>query len=348
MKRTVFIQNIPHYPTAWGDATASWNLASFFKGMGTWYAKLYQQRLKFWSKQNFNIILDSIPNEPTKLLLRHFAVPKSSSGIELRKIIDITKAMDYLDANSFPGKSCAFGIFFDPSHTNFSTEYVINESVWFTRQPHDYVVEEKEAERHIKSKIIRLDNLTPITESNNIGTIVWFFLYRAVDLPIYYLIPNPDMLGVAINFNDIEEESIRYFVTEPHFGSVGDLIFRPSFSRNVVQISPGKIVGGERFYIDPFRGGVFEWGFKEQVPKVAIKVYSNLQYHHDESTNRIYFNFEHDQHQGYINLRWNSNSLMDFSQSSRSLDNLQNKCVLTFDAYRNDRYKYSEGDKKCL
>jgi len=346
MKKTVFIQNIPHYPTAWGDATASWNLASFFKGMGAWYAKAYQQKLKFWSKQNFNIILDSIPNEPTNLLLRHFMMSRTPSGTELRKVIDITEGIKYLDAHPSPGKSCAYGVFFDPNHSNFSTEYIVNESAWFTRQPHDYVVEEEEAETHIKSKFVRLNNLTPITENNNIGTIVWFFLYRAIELPIYYLIPNPDMLGVAMNFNDVVGDDIRYMVTEPHFGTIGDLLFRPQFSRNVVQMSPEKIVAGETFHIDPFKGGVFEWGFQETVPKVSIKITSNLEYKRDDKSNRVYFKFNDNQQQGYVNLRWNTNSLMDFSQSSRSLNNLQNKCTITLDVYRNDRYKYQEGEIK--
>jgi hypothetical protein len=171
---------------------------------------------------------------------------------------------------------------------------------------------------------------------------VWFFLYRAIDLPLYYIIPNPDMLGVAIRFNDIVDDDIRYMVTEPHFGTVGDLIFRPQYSKNAVQMTPTKIAAGERFHIDPFRGGVFEWGFKEQVPKVGIKVYSNLEYKRDEHTNRIYFKFNEGQQQGYVNLRWNSNALMDLAQSSHSFDNLQNKCTLTLDVYRNDRYKYQE------
>jgi len=342
MKKTVFIQNIPHYPTAWGDAVASWNLASFFKGMGTWYAKDYQQQLKFWSKQSFNIILDSDRDDASKLVLRHYMIPKVPGGADLRKSIDLREAFKYLDEN--PGRrTVAFGVFFDPKQSNFSTEYVINESKWFTREPHDLQVDDESlADHYTHNKFIRLGETEPITNESNIGTIVWFFLYRAIDLPLYYIIPNPDMLGVAINFNDIISDDIRYMVTEPHFGTVGDLIFRPKYSRNVVQMTPDKIAAGENFHIDPFRGGVFEWGFKEQVPKVPIKVYSNLEYIRDETTNRIYFKFNEGQQHGYVNMRWNSNALMDFSQSSHSFDNLQNKCTLTLDVYRNDRYKYQE------
>jgi hypothetical protein len=60
MKKTVFIQMIPHYPTSWGDATASWNIAAFVKGLGTWLVRAYTQKLKFWTRQNFNIILDRL------------------------------------------------------------------------------------------------------------------------------------------------------------------------------------------------------------------------------------------------------------------------------------------------
>jgi hypothetical protein len=343
MKKTVFIQTLPHYPTPWGDATASWNLATFFKGMGTWTAKAYAQKLKFWSRQNFNIIIDIDKNNCSKLILKHFIASGATGGQKFVKEIDMQTAFDYLDQDS-ARRTCAFGVVFDPNAGGFNQEYIIDNSKWLTRQPHELVVEDPQRiEQCLQHKYCYLPDQDVIDENtDNIAAIVWFFVYRAVDLPIYYVIPNPDMLGVAFNFNDAENEQIRYAATEPHFGTIGDVIFRPSFSSNVIQMTPNKIVGGNEFDITPFRGGIFEWGFKEQVPKVPLKVFTNLQYTRDEHTNRIHFKFNENQETGYIHIRWNSNALMDLAQSSHSFENLQNKCNLTYDVYKNPRYKYTE------
>ena len=71
MKNTVFIQSVPHYPTSWGDACNSWNLGSYFTGMGVWQTKEFTQKLGAWNKQSYNIILDRHPgNEPYKLVIK--------------------------------------------------------------------------------------------------------------------------------------------------------------------------------------------------------------------------------------------------------------------------------------
>lgn len=343
MKKTVLIQTLPHYPTPWGDATASWNLASFFKGMGTWVARAYSQKLKFWSRQNFNIIIDVDKQDCSKLLLKHFVASTAMQGQGFQKQIDMQPAFDYLDQDS-ARRTCAFGVFFDPNKGSISPDYIINNSQWFTRSPHELVVEdEQRIEQCLDHKFCFLPDQTPIdNNAKDLISIVWFFVYRAVDLPIYYIIPNPDMLGVAFNFNDVENADVRYATTEPHFGTIGDVIFRPSYSKNVVQMTPTKIAAGEEFDIIPFKGGIFEWGFKEQVPPVPIKVFTNLNYTRDPSTNRIHFKFNENQETGYIHMRWNSNALMDLAQSSHSFENLQNKCQLTYDVYKNARYKYNE------
>lgn len=347
MKRTVFIQQIPHYPTPWGDAVASWNLASFMKGMGTWVARAYRQRLKFWSRQNFNIILDIEKDNPNTLLLKHFIIPTTASGEEMVKRIDMEAAIKYLDENPF-NRSIAYGVFFDPNHRDFSTDYIIKNSKWFARPASRSIIQQdEEMEEEVNTPIVGVDTFQPIDkEASGLNCLVWFFVYRAVDLPIYYIIPNPDMLGTTMNFNDVNTDDIRYMAVEPHFGTIGDLIFRPTFSNNVLKMTPGKIVAGEEFDILPFEGGVFGWGFKETVPKVPIKVFSDLEFQRDSDTNTIHFKFNPNQQSGYIHIRWNSNSVMDLAQSSRSMDDIQNKCHITLDVHRNDRYKYQEGDIK--
>lgn len=340
MKKTVFIQTLPHYPTPWGDATASWNLASFFKGMGTWTARAYSQKLKFWTRQNFNIILDIDRKHPDKILLKHFMVPISPSGKDIINVIDMQTAFDYLDQDA-QHRTCAFGAFFDPANIRMDHEFIINHSEWFTRSPHELVVQdESQIEEGVQRKFCRLPTNEIITNNDNPAAIVWFFVYRALDLPIYYVIPNPDLLGVSFNFNDTENNTVRYMTIDPHFGSIGDVIFRPSFSSNVIQMTPTKITAGEEFDITPFEQGVFQWGFKEKVPPVPLKVLTNLNFVLIPNTNKIHFKFDEHQTSGYVHIRWNSTALMDFAQSSRSLDNLQNKCHITLDVYRHNKYKY--------
>ena len=342
MKKTVFIQMIPHYPTSWGDATTSWNLAAFVKGLGTWLLRAYTQKLKFWTRQNFNIILDIDPNKPSQIILKNYM-----AGSSMVKVIDMQVAFDYLDKEDEDtfSRTCAFGIFFDPGQTDFSTNTIIKKSEWFYRPPHHICIKkDTDIEQAITTKFKSIETQKDIGEDSNLNCLVWFFVYRATDLPIYYIIPNPDLLGVAFNFNNIENADVRYMTVDPHFGTIGDLIFRPTFSNNVVLMTPEKIVAGQTFHMEPFKGGVFEWKFKENIPKMPIKIFSDIEYKQEEHTNKIIFNFKEGQERGYVHMRWNSNSLLDLSMSSRSFNNLQNKCNITLDVYRNDRHKYREGE----
>jgi hypothetical protein len=167
-------------------------------------------------------------------------------------------------------------------------------------------------------------------------------MYKAVDLPIYYIIPNPELMGIATNIDQASNEEIRYMGVDAHFGSVGDLIFRPSFSSNALEISPTKVVAGDKFHLTPFERGIFRFSYNETVPKVKIKVHTNLDYTQDELTNKITFEFKPGQETGYINIKWNYLGIMELTQSSRSLDLIENKCRFTFDVYRNSKYKYTE------
>lgn len=344
MKRTVFIQSVPHYPTAWGDATQAWNVASLWKGMGIWSVRSYNQKIRFWTKQNFNIILDVDKENPDSLLLTHFFNQVSAeTGSNLRKPIDLTAAFEYLDADPKKG-TCAFGVFFDPQKDKLDSDFIFNESIWFTREPHPTVVNtEQETENALDMKFIDLKTMKPLNvNASDMMSITWFFMYRTDELPIYYIIPNPEMMGIAPDIDAASNDNVRYMGITPHFGSVGDWIFRPSYSSNVVELSPTKIVAGDKFHITPFEKGVFRWGFKETVPPVNIKVFSNLDYVKEENSNKIIFTFLPGQEQGYIHLRWNNSTVMDLTQSSRSLDNLENKCQVTFDVYKKDKYRYKE------
>lgn len=337
MKSTVFIQSIPHYPTSWGDATNSWNLGSYFTGMAVWHTKEFTQQLGVWNKQSYNIILDRHPgNDPTKLVIKKAGAEYSQfDHIKLSADIDMTVGMRHLDQNPRT-RAVAFG--YHCKNGAIPSGDVLTESTWITRNilGKTNFEDEEEIAKDVKSRIISLPDCQPLEEPEDrkVQVLVWFYMYRVAELPIYYIIPNPDLMGVSHQIEEVYD-NIRYRVVDAHFGTIGDLILRPKFSTNVGQLTPNKLlVNGDEFEIYPFENGVFSWAYGEQFPKVGIKVTTNLEFERDPESNRLKFKWKDDSKQGFINIRWNSSSVLDLSMSSHDYNFVQNKCQYTYDVYR--------------
>lgn len=341
MKKTVIIHQIPHYPTPWGDAVNAWNTAGFWKGLGIWESRDYHRRLAFWMKSNFNIFLGRHQQRVNTLILAHFHGQHMAGPDRLYKEIDLQVAFDYLD--EIPnGRTAAFATVFDED-AQLDHRYITENSTWICRKPSKHLPQtEEEMQQELDRAIVTLPDMEEVkTKDDKVRTIVWFFIYRTKDLPIYYIIPNPDMMAVSPDMDTEFDTPVRFWTTQPHYGSIGDIIFRPKFSKNVAILNPSKIVTGDKFWIHPFQNGLFASVYQEEVPKVPVKVTTNLEFKRDPDTNRVYFEFKEGQEQGYVNLRWNEDSLMGLTQSSRSLEDLENKCTVTYDVYRNSGYKYT-------
>jgi hypothetical protein len=345
MKKTVFVQNVPHYPTAWGDWLQNINLTTVQKGVGVWSIREYYQTLHYWSKQNFNLCIEMNKDNPKQLILDHFFAQNKGDRQSLSTIIDMQIAFDYLDADP-KHRWCAFGMFFNPDNFNLGHTTISQRSNWIGRESnHRGFSTDEEIDKMLDSKFFYLTDPSVVHDtSSNIHTIIWFVMVRAADVPIYFIVPNPDLIGVSPRIDDTKSDDVRYHLINQHFGTVGDTIFRPSFSNNVIPLTPDKIVAGDKFHITPFEHGIFSWGYQEQFPKVNLKVHTNLNYQRDPNTNKITFEFNPGQDHGYLQIKWNSGTTMDLTQSSPSLDNIENKCKITLDVYKDSKYKYKEGN----
>jgi len=344
MKRTVFVQNVPHWPTVWGDCLADINLTYLQTGLGLWSIREYYQTLHYWSKNNFNLCLDVVKNDPKFLSLDHFYKKNTGDDNAFNSAkIDMQMAFDYLDQDPMQ-RYCIFGLPFEPDNFNVGPDTITDRSNWISRiHKHGSVGSEDEANEVLDSKFFLLADPSNLhTVSNVLHVVAWFFLWRATDLPIYYLIPNPDLIGVSPTIDATDSDEIRYHVINPHFGPIGDTVFRPSFSSNVKKLTPQKIVAGDKFHVVPFEDGVFHWHYKEQFPKVPLKISSNLKYERDPETNKITFEFNPGQESGYFQIRWGSGSAWDVVNASPSLDFIENKCKITIDVHKDSRYKYKE------
>jgi hypothetical protein len=343
MKKTVIVQQLPHYPTPWGDIQNAWNVGGFYKGLGIWEARDYYQRLSCFSKNNFNITIGRNKTKESTLTLYHFFKQHLPNRERLSIDIDMQTAFDYLDEDP-ASRSVAFATVFD-ENTNVDNQYITNNSRWITRlldSENRLAQNEETIEGHLKSEFVYLPDRSLVKSgSSKVLSIVWFFLYRTGELPIYYLVPNPDLTAISPYFDTEEDEEVRFWTTEAHFGSIGDIIFRPSMSKNIAYLGNSKIVAGDKFWLKPFGNSIFQWRYQEEVPKVNIKVISNLNWTRDPDSNKVYFEFKDGQEQGYIHIRWNENTVMGLSQTARSLGGLENKCVVTLDVYRNSSYKYT-------
>jgi len=341
MKKTVFIQNQPHYPTVWGDCVQTINLTAMRRGLGPWIGKDFHQRLSLWSKQNFNLSIDYDRQDPTRLYLDHFYAQNTGSRRKNTCVIDLKIAFDYLDADP-KHRWCLYGLLFNPGEMTLGPEFIAENSFWIARKTRKgFNITEEEEPDVINSKLFFLENGNEVDENSPvIHNITWFFLYRAAELPIYFLIPNPDMIGVTPYIDDVDTEQLRFHVINPHFGPIGDTIFRPTFSANVKVLDAQKIVTGEKFHVIPFDHGVFRWRFKEEFPKVNLKVISNLIFKKDEETNKIYFEFNSNQETGFFQIIWGNYTWADLLNSSRSLDFIENKCKITIEVYKDKKYKY--------
>lgn len=335
MKKTVLIQSVPHFPTAWGDASNAWNQGSYFTGMAVWHTREFTQKLGIWTKQSYNLIIDKHPEDDYKLVIKKAGSNYDKfQDITLSCEVDLRVAFDYLDKNP-KTKSCAFGYACKGSLPP-STD-VLENSVWFTRKTLGKSVFDNEDDiiRDVNARLVTLPELEYMspTDEKVMGTLVWFFIYRTEEVPIYYIIPNPDLMGIAPQIEKSYDD-IRYRVIDAHFGTIGDLIFRPKFSKNVMMLAPNKLLVQEDFEIYPFENGVFGWGYQEEFPKVNIKVTTDLILERNPDNNKLKFKFKEGRDRGFVNLRWNSSSVLDLSMSSHDSNYVQNKCQYTFDVYR--------------
>jgi hypothetical protein len=338
MKKTVFIQSLPHFPTPWGDAKNAWNQWSNFKGLGMWQSGEFTHQISSFSNQRYSILIDTHPTDPYKLILQKHGINANKFGqINFSTEIDMKVCFDYLDQNP-SARTVAFGYHLNPED-KIPTGDVFNGSSWFTRKVVETAtVGDDKFDDHIQAPLVKLPSeesyhAEGVDESTD-SFLIWFFVYRAAELPIYYIIPNPDLMGVATHFEHSRGD-VRYRVVDAHFGTIGDLIFRPKFSSDISVMSPNKLFSHkDTFEVYPFEGGIFDWAYKEDVPKVHIKVLTDLKYERDPDTNKLKFTWPDDRKQGFINIRWNSHSVMDLTMSSHDHNFLQNKCQFVYDIYR--------------
>lgn len=155
----------------------------------------------------------------------------------------------------------------------------------------------------------RIIDLVSGEEYNNPKIIPWFFCYKTNDVPLYYLVLNPNSVQCIDNIEGVYNEIAVYTISN-HLKNLSEVIFKPRFSRNAKVIGEHNVlVSGNEFSVKPFSS----WFVKQHLPdffkEAKVKVDTNFQYEWQEDGSLKINTLN--KNKGYLVLRWNTATGMD-------------------------------------
>ena len=222
--------------------------------------------------------------------------PYSPGNISVLKfnLNDISSKIDNLmdsDSPKYAGglhRAVLFGCLLEGTMTNAD---VVRRSGFFTRQA--------------DGKIYDITNNTVI-EDEWTNIIPWFFCYRTDDVPLYFLVVNPNSIQIVSSLDGKHGEHDHVFVLDSHLKGINSLIFNPKISRNGHLIDKQIVASGGNLSVTPFDNW-FTSLYPDFFKDANIKCHSNFKFEKVGNT----FNFDLTGNVGYIHLRWNAGTVMN-------------------------------------
>jgi hypothetical protein len=251
-------------------------------------AEAWTSRISWFDKVDNNFRLAVCADGTADLILeRPYNVNAPYTNVK----IYLDDIVEYVDRT--PAQVCMYGTVMTPEKT--SQQEVIKTSTYYGRTDDSGKIYDMVTGEEVEANPILLP---------------WFFVYRAKELPLYYIVLNPNNI-LLVGEVEGEIRDNKVFGITNHLRDMNSLLFKPNFSRNVKQIGQHNLaVSGDEFTIEVFS----TWFVKRHIPdffkEANVKVDTNFEF--TQEGTKFKFNAR-DTKRGYVILRWNTGSTMDMS-----------------------------------
>ena len=284
-------------PTPWDDITNAWNKK--FDNHGWWYSMADAPSYLYQYKRDRSKLVFAKSKDLKKqfVIIKEFVGENHSSFKDLNREIDMKFIMTWL--NTHKNQSLGFGTMIKDIQGD-TTPDILKSAIYYTRDnfPDGHIVDVKNG-RQITSD-----------EEDTAQVITYFYAYKLVDQPIYFIIFNPEMIALDGNV-EFSNERAHYRIIDQHAGSFANQLLTPKMSKNAFPLdSNWYVVSGDKFTMDvgKLSSVTNAYGIYPQ----AVKVMSDLNVVHEKGNKyTVYFN--EGQTHGFISLRLNTGTMFDYS-----------------------------------
>jgi hypothetical protein len=284
-------------PTPWDDITNAWNKK--FVNHGWWYSMDDAPSYIYHYKRDRSKLVFAKSQDEKKqfILIKDFVGENNPHFKDVNREIDMKFIMTWLNQNK--NKSLGFGALIKDLQSGPSTD-PLQSAIYYTREnfPDGHVVDAKNG-REVTSED---EDVTQI--------ITYFYAYRLADQPVYFIIFNPE--AVALDGNvEFSGERAHYRIIDQHAGSFANQMLTPKMSKNAFPLdSNWYVVAGDKFTMDVGKLSSITnaYGIYPQ----AVKVMSDLKVVHEKG-NKYTVHFNEGQTHGFISLRLNTGTMLDYS-----------------------------------
>jgi len=284
-------------PMPWDDITNAWNKT--FDNHGWWYSmKDADSNLFHYKRERSKLVFAKSKDQKKQfVIIKDFVGESNPAFKDASKDVDMKFIMTWLNQNK--NKSIGFGVPVKDIKGSANPD-VLKSAIYYTRTdfPNGHVVDAKNG-RDITSD-----------EEDVAEIITYFYAYRLIDQPIYFIIFNPEMISLSGNV-EFTGERAHYRVIDQHAGSFSNLLLTPKMSKNAFPLDQAwYVVSGDKFTMDVGKLSSITnaYGIYAQ----NVKVISDLKVVHEKS-NKYTVQFNKGQTHGFISLRLNTGTMLDYS-----------------------------------
>lgn len=284
-------------PTPWDDISNAWN--KDFDNHGWWYSMKDAKTYVYHYKRDRSKLVFAKSKEPNKqfVIIKEFIGENNPAFKDINREIDINFIMTWLSQHE--NASIGFGVPLKAIQGKDRPD-VLQSAIYYTRKPFP------------GGNIVDAKNGVAITseEETKVEMLTYFYAYRLKDQPVYFIIFNPEIMTLSGNI-EFTAEDTHYRVIDQHAGSFANQLLTPKMSKNAFPLDTNwYVINGDSFTIDigKLSSITNAYGIYPQ----GVKIISDLKTE-PITDNKYNVMFHEGQTHGYISLRLNTGTMLDYS-----------------------------------
>ena len=217
------------------------------------------------------------------------------------KSIDMSTAFSCLTTQNGSYEVVYYGYAFDPNNDRVKDIDVIQNSMFFARDPST-------------KRFVNAVTEEELTEENSLMVAVWFALYRIKATQMYYMVINPNLISVTESL-DGKFEDVAYYHLNTRDGTFRTKVFAPAIDGGTLIGNNIIVTNQDSVTIDTFGLSLLHYESRkvsaENIPaKIEMKVNSSFEYSREGSVLTIDTS---NKNIGTLSYQWITGSYLDNS-----------------------------------